>query len=78
MPFDDSNKAEQIKQMKKGVTFARTKQRISTNLRLLIGQMLEVSTKKRMLLNEIPCQEWCKLTTQQQQQQQQQQNPDNN
>ena len=70
MPFDDSNKAEQIKQMKKGVTFARTKQRIPTNLRALIGQMLEVNPKKRMLLKDIPCQEWCKLISQQQQQQQ--------
>jgi len=60
MPFDDSNKADQIRQMKKGPNFARTKQRISNELTSLILKMLDVDPVTRIKLQEIPNQEWCK------------------
>ncbi|XP_066934960.1 testis-specific serine/threonine-protein kinase 3-like [Clytia hemisphaerica] len=60
MPFDDSNKADQIRQMKKGPNFTRTKQMVSNELRSLIMSMLETNPQKRITLNEIPNQEWSK------------------
>ena len=60
MPFDDSNKADQIRQMKKGPNFTRTKQMVSNELRSLIMSMLETDPQKRITLNEIPNQEWSK------------------
>jgi len=61
MPFDDSDKMEQIKQMKKGPKFARSKQNLSSEILSLLSKMLNVDTKERILLEQINENEWCTL-----------------
>ena len=59
MPFDDSNKAEQIKQMKRGVKFNKSKQKLSKPLEHLIASMLTVDVTKRLPFEKIEHTQWC-------------------
>ena len=61
MPFDDTDKKDQIKQMKKGPSFDRTKQKLSEPLRQLILHMLDTDAKTRITLDQIESSEWCSM-----------------
>lgn len=59
MPFDDSNKMDQIKQMKKGVKFTKSKQKLSKPLEKMITSMLNTDTSKRLSFGQIEKADWC-------------------
>ena len=59
MPFDDSNKRDQIKQMKKGVKFTKSKQKLSKPLENTITLMLNTDTSKRLPFGQIEKADWC-------------------
>lgn len=58
MPFDDSNKSEQMKQMKRGPNFVRSKQYLTETLKCLILSMLDNNATKRVTLNEVENHPW--------------------
>ena len=59
MPFDDSNKIDQIKQMKKGVKFTKSKQKLSKLLENMITSMLNTDASKRLPFGQIEKADWC-------------------